>query len=75
MAIIDYRKVKCDNCGKEEEIKDGGCKPSHWLEISIVEWFGNSGEGRLNKEVCSEKCAIELMSNLKKIPKKEVIIY
>jgi len=75
MTVVNYRKVKCDECGKEEEIKDGGSKPSHWLEISVVEWFGNSGEGRLNKEVCSEKCALRLLKKLKKIPKKETYIF
>ncbi len=75
MTIVEYRKVKCDECGKEEEIKSGGCKPTNWLEISVVEWHGSSGEGRLNKEVCSEKCALELMKKLKKIPKHETYIY
>lgn len=71
MVIVEYRKVKCDECGKEEEIKDGGTKPSRWLEVSIVEWFGSTGEGRLSKEVCSEKCAFKLIKKLKKIPKRE----
>ena len=75
MTIINYRKVKSDECGKEEEIKDGGTKPSHWLEINIFEWFGNSGTGRFTKEVCSEKCALELMKKIKEIPKEETNIY
>jgi len=75
MAIVNYRKVKCDECGKEEEVKDGGEKPSQWLEISIVEWFGNSGEGRLQREVCSEECALKLLKELKKIPDREINIY
>ncbi len=75
MTVIEYRKVKCDNCGKEEVVKNDGWRPSHWLEISITEWSERVGEGRLNKEVCSEKCALELLKNLKEIPKKETYIY
>ncbi len=71
--IIEYRKVKCDNCGKEEEIKDGGTRPSNWFEISITEWSGNSGYGRFCKEVCTEKCALEVIHKLKKIPEREPI--
>ena len=73
--IVEYRKVKCDNCGKEEEVKHSGTKPTHWLEISITDWKGNSGYGRLNREVCSEKCALELIKNLKEIPKEENYLY
>ncbi len=73
MAIVDYRKVKCDECGKEEEIKDGGTKPSRWLEVNITEWLGNSGRGRFGKEVCSEKCALKIIHKLKKIPEQEPI--
>jgi len=51
MAVIEYRKVKCDECGKEEEIKDGGTRPSNWFEVSITEWYGSSGDVRLNREV------------------------
>ena len=75
MTIVEYRKVKCDECGKEEEIKHGGTKPSNWFEVSIIEWSGSSGEGRLNKEVCSEECALKLIKKLKEIPKKETHIY
>jgi len=75
MAIVEYRKVKCDECGKEEIVKHSGCYPDNWLVISIFKWSGNTGRGRLNKEVCSEKCAINLMKKLKKIPKYEAYIY
>ncbi len=75
MAVIEYRKVKCDECGEEEEIKDGGTRPSNWLEINITEWHGSSGDVRLNREVCSEECALALIKKLKEIPKREVCIY
>ncbi len=75
MTIVEYRKVKCDECGKEEEVKDSGCYPDNWLVISIFQWSGNSGRRRLEKEVCSEKCAIKLLKKLKKIPKLETHIY
>ena len=75
MVVIEYRKVKCDECGKEEEIESGGSRPTNWLEISITEWFGNNGNVRLNREVCSEKCALKLIKKLKEIPKQEACIY
>ena len=75
MTVIEYRKVKCDECGKEEVVKDDGWRPYNWLEISIVEWNKSVGEGRLNKEVCSEECALKLIKKLKEIPKKETHIY
>ncbi len=75
MAIVEYRKVKCDECGKEEEVKYSGSRPSSWLEINIVSWFGSTGDTLLNKEVCSEKCALKLIKKLKKIPKKETHIF
>ena len=75
MVIIEYRKVKCDECGKKEEIKEGGTKPTNWFEVSIAQWFGNTGNVRLNKEVCSEKCALKLIKKLKGIPKQETCIY
>ena len=71
MSIVEYRKLKCDNCGKEEEVKGAGSYPNKWLEISIYEWSGTSGERRYEKEVCGDKCAIELMKKLEKIPEIE----
>ncbi len=73
MVIVNYRKVKCDECGKEEEIKDGGTRPSNWFEVSITEWFGSTGSVRFCKEVCTEKCALDLIRKLKKIPKREPV--
>ncbi len=75
MTIVEYRKVKCDECGKEEIIKNSGSYPSYRLVIDISEWFGSTGEIRLNKEVCSEECALKLMKKLKEIPKHKVCIY
>ncbi len=70
MVVVEFRKVKCDNCSKEETIEDSGHRPDNWLEVSVVEWFGSTGTGRLNNEVCSEKCVLELMKKLKEIPPK-----
>ena len=75
MVVIEYRKVKCDECGKVEEADGGESYPSNWFTIAVHKWFGNMGNGELNKEVCSEKCAIKLMNNLKKIPKRTTSIY
>jgi hypothetical protein len=69
MAIKQRPIAKCDQCGKEVEFADGHL-PDHWLEIDVTEWMGSSGEGRFKKEVCSEKCVINMMHNVKKIPKK-----
>jgi len=73
MSIVQYRKVKCDNkkCGKETIIKNEGFSlPLGWLEINILE--GKSGCGNLvfSAEVCSRKCALELMHSLRKIPER-----
>lgn len=73
--IIEYRKVKCDECEKVVEVEGAGSLPSNWLVIEVVEWSGSSGQVRLNKEVCSEKCVLKFMKNLKKIPKKETHIF
>ena len=69
--ITQYRKIKCDCCDKEEEIVEGSFRrPPTWLEISVTKWIGNSGDGIYNKEVCSKKCAIKMMNNVKKLPEK-----
>ena len=70
MAVVDeYRKVKCDNCGKEKIVDHSGQYPSNWLIILITEWIGLGGYKRYNKDVCSDKCALKLLHNLNKIPK------
>lgn len=67
MSRIQYERHKCDCCGKEEDIQFGS-RPLNWYEIEITKWHGNSGEGVFNKEVCSKKCALEILSKVKKIP-------
>lgn len=69
MAVVEYRKVKCDECGKEVEIKEPMHLPCSWLEIDITECCGASGTVVLSKEVCSRKCALNMLKKLKKIPK------
>ena len=73
MSIVEYRKVKCDNCRKEKIIRDSGSYPSGWLVIEIYEWDGMSGRERLHKEVCSGKCALEIIKKVKKIPECKTI--
>ncbi len=75
MTIVEYRKVKCDECGKEESVEGGGSYPPQWLVIGISEWNGDIGQGRLTKEVCCEECALKLMKELKEIPEREINIY
>ena len=68
MVVIEFRKVKCDNCGEIKEIEGGSSFPSGWLELTIVEWSLSSGTSRWNKDVCGDKCALEIIKKLKKIP-------
>ena len=72
---IQFVKYMCDNgkCGKIAEVNGDGM-PSLWFQFSIIEWSGTSGQGRLEKDVCSEQCVLELMKNLKEIPKKEDVV-
>ena len=51
MSIIEYRKVKCYNCGKEETLKDKGSYPSHGLEISMPLWMGSDGRVIFQRDV------------------------
>lgn len=67
--IIQYKKIKCDNCGKEEMVKEN-VRSKDRIEISIVQWSGSVGQERLVKDTCSDKCALELIKGLKRIPKK-----
>ena len=64
MARIQFERHKCDCCGKEED----GKMPLGWYEINITKWQGSSGRRVYNKEVCSKKCALNLVSKIKKIP-------
>jgi len=77
MVIINYRKVKCDECGKEVEMKEEiGSLPDNWFEVSITKWFGTTGDRLFHKEVCSEKCAMKTLKKLNKLPKpKPIHIY
>lgn len=66
MVIVQYRKVKCDICEKEVEIKEQyGSLPRNWYELSATQWFGSSGRIKFNKEVCSEKCLKKAMHEFK----------
>ena len=69
MAVVEFRKVRCDCCGKEEIQEEGGKYPTYWLEISITEWIFTSGHTLLNKDEYSKKCAVKLLNSIKKIPK------
>lgn len=67
MSIVHYEKHKCDCCGKEVEVQHGG-RPRGWLEISITIWHLSRGDVVYDKEVCSRKCALEMLKKIKKIP-------
>ncbi len=68
MSVVQYEKHKCDNCGKEVETK-GNYRPRGWYEININKWSFNRGDILLDKEVCSEKCVLELLHKIEKVPK------
>ena len=71
MTVTQIRKVRCDNCDKECEASPGACLPLGWFELNITEWHTNCGERRLQKDLCSEKCLMELMHKIEKLdPKK-----
>ena len=69
MVTITYRKVKCDNCGKEVELNDeiGFSIPHRWFEIDVVEGMKGHGQGILRVEVCSEKCVIKKLHSITKL--------
>lgn len=67
MSIVQYEKHKCDCCGEEKDVI-AGKRPIGWLTVSVTEWSLSIGEGVLNKEVCSRKCVLKILKELKKIP-------
>jgi len=69
MSIVEYRKVKCDECGKEVTIKEAGYSiPFGWYELGITLGKKSHGQGVYDKELCSKKCILKHANNLKKIP-------
>ncbi|MEK6949368.1 MAG: hypothetical protein AABX34_04050 [Nanoarchaeota archaeon] len=67
--IIEYRKARCDKCGKEEIVEGAGTLPFRWLTISLAETHGLMDNIILTKEVCSKKCAVAFMNKIRDIPK------
>lgn len=67
--ITQYRKARCDKCGKEKIVEGSGILPFGWLTLSVTRMRGLIGNIILAKEVCSKKCAIAFMSKIKEIPK------
>jgi hypothetical protein len=64
MSIIQKEIHKCDNCGKTEERENTG-EIGGWYRIEIWRYFETRGmahgETEFNKEVCSKKCATEIL--------------
>ncbi len=73
--IVQYRKARCDNCGKERMVEGIGSLPLLWLKLSLNQTHGVMGNTVLAKEVCSKKCAIAFMNKIKEIPKSKGIEY
>lgn len=67
--IVEYRKVKCDSCGKEQTVKEPIEMPFSWLNINILENKNDYGRSVLDKDICSRQCALKFLHQLKKIPK------
>lgn len=75
MSVIQYRKMKCDECGKTQEVNEKlQSYPSGWLEVNVTEWTGNTGHGLVYKEICSTKCALKILHTIKIIPNRRDII-
>ncbi len=74
MSVSQYKRYKCDNCGKEKEIRsDFGYDhiPTGWFIIEIHQFKQSIGTRRFYKEVCSHKCVKEVMSKFKGLPREK----
>ncbi|GEM_PF-3041720 len=67
--IIQYRKARCDKCGREKAVEGAGILPFGWLCLSLTQMRGLMGNTILTKEVCGKKCAVALMNKIRIIPK------
>ena len=69
MTTVTFRKVKCDECGKHQEIEEEGYSlPLNWYDLSIVLGKRSHGTGVINAEFCSKECVIDYCNKIKKIP-------
>ncbi|MCD6496563.1 MAG: hypothetical protein J7K54_04800 [Candidatus Aenigmarchaeota archaeon] len=68
MSIAEYRRIRCDSCGKEETVRNGYDLPYGWFTITAAESLGPVEVTRFEKDACSEKCVLEIMHGLKKLP-------
>ena len=71
--ITQYRKARCDKCGREKIVEGAGTLPFGWLTLSLTQMRGLIGNIILTKEVCSKKCAIAFMNKINDIPKSKGI--
>lgn len=73
MSISQYKRYKCDNCGKEKEMRSdfGDEFPTGWFRIEIYSFSQGIGTARFYKEVCSHKCVKEVMSKFKGLPRRK----
>ena len=74
--IVQYRKARCDLCGKEAEVRENsGDLPLGWIETKIAKRNGSMGYVVIKQETCSEECALKLIQSIKEIPKVESKIW
>lgn len=71
MSISRYKRYKCDNCGKEKEVRNDFSEqfPTGWFKIEIYHFRQGIGRCRFYKEVCSHKCVREVTSKFKGLPR------
>ena len=67
MVMKQYKIMICDECKKE--IKETESISLQHIKLHITEWRGTSGDVVINKDFCSDKCILNFISKLKKIPK------
>lgn len=69
MSVVEFRKLRCDNCRKERVVEGFGSHPSGWLEISITRNNTLYGCIVFLKDACCDNCALEIMKKISRVPK------
>lgn len=64
MAIEEFKKFKCDMCGKEE-IKQGCWLPKEWLHFLLDK--KRNGLKNIEKQFCSDKCTLKYFHTVKRL--------
>lgn len=72
MALIEYRRLKCDQCGRLKDLLENE-KPRRttYFRVTITRWKYNMGTDALQRDACSERCVLRILRSIRKIPKKK----